>query len=412
VNPLPTITASASPSAICVGFSSTISAAGGDTYIWSNSNTGSSFSESPMATTIYQVTGTDVNGCTGTADVTLTVMPGLTINITPAMDEICEGDNSTLTASSPATGVTYNWDNGMNTNPITISPANTTTYTVTGTDAQGCSGTTSAIVTVNPLPTAQFSADPTQGCLPLNVQFDDQSTGNIAFWAWDFGDGNNSGIQNPSHTYNTAGVFDVELTVTTDKGCTGTLLIPAYINAAAIPTASFIANPDIASEDNPTIQFIDQSIGATSWFWNFSDPNSSDPTSIQQNPMHTFTSSGEFLVTLTVSNDAECLDSTSGIVVIKPTFTFYIPNTFTPNADGKNEVFKPFGMGWDTDNYEMRIYNRWGELVFATTDINHGWNGTGPKGEDVPNGVYTAKIVVMELSGMEHYYDTKVNVIR
>ena len=408
VNPLPNITAAASPAAVCVGFSTTISGGGGTSYVWNNGQNTASFSEIPAVTTTYNVTGTDANNCSNTADVTVTLMTGLTVNITPSVDNICEGESTTLTASSPGSGVGYSWDTGASSASIIVSPTATTTYSITGTDATGCSGTVSAIVNVEPMPLAGFTAGPLTGCDPTVVNFTDQSSGNITIWDWEFGDGGISGLQNPSHTYG-AGTYSVTLTVTTAAGCQSVAAMNNYISILSNPNAAFTAKPAVTTEDEPTITFINQSTGATIFTWSFGDDIGTDFT---ENPIYSYIGSGLYLVTLWVENAAGCADSTTMMVNIKPSYTFYLPNAFSPNGDGRNEVLRPSGTGWDSDTYSMRIYSRWGELVFSTTDINHGWNGLLPNGAEALQGVYSVIIRLRGLDGTERDYYQGVGLLR
>ncbi|HOJ25539.1 MAG TPA: hypothetical protein PK081_09795, partial [Bacteroidales bacterium] len=162
VNPLPSVTASASPAAICNGASSVLTASGANTYSWSHSlGTGSSKTVSPTSTTTYTVTGTTTAGCTGTATVSVTVnpLPSVTASASPAA--ICNGATSVLTASGANT---YSWNTGGNTASITVTPSATTTYSVTGTSTAGCTGTATVSVTVNSLPTVSVSASPSAIC--------------------------------------------------------------------------------------------------------------------------------------------------------------------------------------------------------------------------------------------------------
>lgn len=408
VNPLPNIVATASPMAVCAGFSTTVSASGGSSYVWSSGQTVASFNEMPAATTTYNVTGTDAHNCSNTASVTVTLMPGLTVNVTPEVDDICEGSSTTLTASSPGSGVGYIWDTGAGSASITVSPLTTTTYSVTGTDAQGCSGTTTATVSVDPLPVANFSADPLIGCDPTTVHFTDLSTGNISIWDWEFGDGDISGLQHPSHTY-TSGIYNVTLTVTTVAGCQSSLTMSNYVTISPNPVAAFTANPAVVSQDEPTISFINQSTQATLYNWSFGDNAGND---YAENPIYTYSGSGSYVVTLWAENDAGCTDSASMTVNVKPTYTFYLANAFSPNGDGRNDVLRPFGTGWDTDSYSMRIYSRWGDLVFSTTDINHGWDGFMPNGAEAIQDVYSVIISIRGMDGKENHYYKGVGLIR
>ncbi|MDI3479485.1 MAG: hypothetical protein PWQ14_631, partial [Rikenellaceae bacterium] len=129
------ITASATPSSVCTGSNTTLSASGASTYSWSHSlGSGSSKTVTPTATTTYTVTGTS-SGCTATATVSVTVNPLPTVLASASPSTINSGQSSVLTASGAST---YSWNTGGNTASITVSPTSTTTYTVTGTSTLGC----------------------------------------------------------------------------------------------------------------------------------------------------------------------------------------------------------------------------------------------------------------------------------
>lgn len=144
-----------------------------------------------------------------------------------------------------------------------------------------------------PAPTADFSAAPTSGCAPLSVDFTDLSTGEITQWDWDFGDGNSSGQQHPSHTYQDGGVYTVSLTVT-GPGGSDTETKFDYITVNAAPEADFTGSP--TSGPHPlTVDFTDLSTADVSgWFWDFGD----EGTSTEQDPSHTYLADGTYSVTL------------------------------------------------------------------------------------------------------------------
>ena len=150
----------------------------------------------------------------------------------------------------------------------------------------------------NNFPTVFFSAIPRRGTAPLTVNFTDQSTNTPTSWQWDFGDGNSSNLQNPSHIYQNAGYYTVELTVTNDYG-SDTVIKNNYITTGSAPAADFTANP--TSGTTPlNVSFTDQSTNTpTSWQWDFGDGNSS----IEQNPTHIYQNAGYYTVELTVTND-------------------------------------------------------------------------------------------------------------
>ncbi len=155
VNPIPTTTIIGQNS-ICYGQNTTLTASGGQSYLWGNGNTTSSITVNPLTTTTYSVTATNIYGCTSSASKTLTVNPLPSINITPTSPITCSGQNITLTANG---GSSYLWSNGAIGSSLAVAPTTTTTYSVTGTDANGCSATASKTVNIYSTPAANISAD-------------------------------------------------------------------------------------------------------------------------------------------------------------------------------------------------------------------------------------------------------------
>src|SRR5207244_1237427 len=121
------------------------------------------------------------------------------------------------------------------------------------------------------------------------------------------------------------------------------------------------------------ITFTDSSSAATvvNWFWSFGDPDSS--TSILPKPTFDYQLPGKYNAWLTVTSDHGCIDSTHHIVTIDPEYIIYVPNAFSPNNNGRNDTFFPKGVGIDITNYQMWIYDRWGNMIFTTTDWSTGW---------------------------------------
>jgi gliding motility-associated-like protein len=158
------------------------------------------------------------------------------------------------------------------------------------------------------------------------------------------------------------------------------------------------------------IQFRDQSIGnnqISQWHWDFGDGN----TSNLSNPTHSFADTGMYKVSLVITNNYGCVDTIHNYYYIGEVFTFYIPNSFTPNRDMKNDVWNVKGRG--IKEFRMEIYNRWGEMIYETTDINEGWNGRLRNSNDiVQNGTYVYKLFVFDVNNEEHNYIGYVNLIR
>lgn len=258
------------------------------------------------------------------------------------------------------------------------------------------------------------------GCAAADLQFYDASTPDIISWLWDFGDigsgiDNTSDLHNPQHLYTNPGTYDISLTVTSVHGCTNSALYPSVVNIYPTPVAIFTADPQVASISEPTVMFYDQTIGASQWLWDFGDISSgSNNFSTYINPIHNFINAGEYDVWLVVGNEYNCFDSTVMKIIVKDEFTFYIPNTFTPNDDGTNDIFIPQGHAFDLNTFEMYIFDRWGEIIFETKNAYKGWDGkVKGSGKEAQVGVYTYLIIVKEkYTDILHRYIGHINIIR
>jgi gliding motility-associated-like protein len=427
--PAVTSTATAVPTTICIGQSSTLTAnpAGGTgsgyTYAWTPVGTGSTqtVSVSPVVTTTYTVVVSDGNGCAAApATVTVTVNPALNVNLAANPSPVCVGAPSTLTANgSGGNGgpYTYTWlpvGTAGNTTTANVSPNVTTTYTVIISD--GCTipdDSAFVTVTVNPLPTPSFIGNPLSGCAPLNVSFVTPNNPTWTTCAWDFGDGSPilTGNCNPSHTYLSTGCYDVTLTVTDANGCIGSFTIPNYVCVAANVVADFSASPQPTDIFNTNLTFTDQSTGApTSWTWYFGNLDSA----FVQNPSYFFPNDapGCYDVILIANNLANCPDRDTLQICIDPDYVIYFPNAFTPDGDGLNEGF--IGVGEGIKKYEMWIFDRWGNMLYYTDDINKPWNGTvaGKSGKICQEDVYVWKAVVVDVFDKRHKFIGHVTLIR
>jgi gliding motility-associated-like protein len=228
------------------------------------------------------------------------------------------------------------------------------------------------------------------------------STEPITRYAWKFGDGRSSTLRDPVLVYKKAGVFTVELLVETITGCT-------YITSKSVtvhprPVPGFDVDPKAGTIVNPNITFTDLSTGADSIWYTISDGYKS----LQRNFSYTFPDSGSFKVWQIAKTNFDCFDSTSEDLFIHYMYTLYVPNTFTPNADGKNETFGPGGLGiaW----YDMKIFNRWGELVYAT-DNSQPWDGY-IQGEPAQQGVYAVLINIRDYKRKRHNYTGTITILR
>jgi large repetitive protein len=402
---------------ICQNQSATVTAvpAGGIqpyTYSWDNGPTSSSQTLSPSSTSNYSVIVTDANGCTISQSVTITVYPPLNVAAT-STSQLCIG--SVGMVSSTAGGgnggpYTYAWSTGQTSPSFTVTGLSSSTYTVTIND--GCSPPVQAItsIVVNPIPVVNFTPDSIAQCVPVAVNFTSDTVSSIpgSTYFWNLGDGTTSTDANPSHVYPDAGQYSVTLTITTPAGCSNTLPVINLVTAHAIPTASFIAPLEVPIEGTASIDFINTSSGSNSWLWNFGDNTGS---STDFNVSHIYSDTGTYTVQLIAESLEGCIDTTYRIVWVRGEFAIFIPNSFTPNGDGKNDGFNAFGIY--LRDYDMWILDRWGGKIYHSTSINNPWDGTYFENNSLcQNGVYIYKIKVHDLKGKLHEFVGAVSLVR
>ncbi|MCX7650340.1 MAG: PKD domain-containing protein [Flavobacteriales bacterium] len=307
--------------------------------------------------------------------------------------------------------VAWNWNLGDGTLVNTQNPLHT--YTQFGTynvsleviTTIGCKDTAFATVNVWPLPVAQFTSAGSVGCTPVIVQFQDLSTipaGSITGWQWDFGNGLTSGIPSPSMIYSAVDTYTVQLTVYSDHGCSHSIAMPDYVQVWPYPVAGFSYYPDVVDLTQPDVMFNDNSTGASSWNWSFGDGE----VSTQVSPTHTYSTPGDMLVTLIVSNVYGCQDTATAIIEVGSGYFFFIPSAFSPDGNHLNEDWGPVGTA--VREYHLWIFDRWGNEIFS--GINARWNGR-KGGKLVKQDVYVYRIVAWDLAGVEYHYSGTITVL-
>lgn len=421
----PPVSVSAPDTSICLGQTVTIvaTATGGTgaySYSWNNGQaTTQSFTlNNLMNDSVVVIQAFDANGCPSVPD-TVFIHVGQPLSVVASQDvTICPGQSATISAAGGGGNgnLTYTWlPINQQGQQQTVSPAVTTTYYVAVTD--NC-GTPPAVdsVTVNIAnpPNIAIQATPRSGCSPLCVSFTDLTTviggGTIVAWQWDLGNGMVSNLQNPTTCYTGVGTYDVRLIVTTNLGCMDTLVFNNYITVHPFPVACFTSDPNPTTINNPTVTFLSCSTAdePATYEWAFGVNNS---TSTGSMTTFTYPYPGEFGVGLIVTNAYGCKDTVFGEVVVTADFTFYVPNTFTPNDDGINDVFRPYGTY--VRDYEMYIFDRWGEKLFYTKKLDIGWDGKlNTNGQVAKQDVYTYKINVVSDLGQEYTYTGQVQLVK
>ena len=397
---------------VCFGQNATITVTGAGgtgpyTYAWTDAlgnpvGASSTITVTPatVGVNVYTVSVTDVNGC-GPVTTTVNVTMNPQLSVTASADQsICPGTSTGISAvGSGGNGgpYTYTWTNNVNTSTLsgadqTVTPtASSTTYTVTLTDGCGTPAITDVvIISWYALPAVNYSIDNNQGCTPVVVTFNNlTAAGASPTITWDFGDGTTATGGSVTHSFTGAGCYDINLDITTTDGCSVDTTILNQICVFPYPVPDFTFSPNPTDVFNTEISFTNMTIGGNNYAWNFAGLGTDNAT----NPSFTFpsTSGGEYEVCLFASNNQGCADSICHTVVIDDVFLLYVPNSFSPNGDGVNDIFLPIVQGFDPETLEILVFNRWGEVIFKSSSALIGWDGTH-KGMKSKEDVYVWKV--------------------
>jgi gliding motility-associated-like protein len=339
-----------------------------------------------ITTYTFTPTSSATPTCATTADLTITITPN-TYPIFTAVGPYCSGSiipNLSLTSTN---GITGTWS------PAIINTT-TTPYTFTPTSAATpiCATTAALTITINPTPTVSFIPDATIGCLPFETSLTN-TTPNAQNCVWTISNGIGlTGCGTIPVIFSNDGCYDVTLTTTVSNGCTSSLTMNNLICVENNPIASFSTSTNELSILNTEVLFDNTSTGANTYQWYF---GVNDAESSLENPIFTFPNdyeNGQYEVVLIATSTIGCTDTAETIIQINEELLFYIPNTFTPDGDVYNQTFKPvFTSGFDPYNYEMLIFNRWGEMLFETHDVTYGWDGKYAL-KNCQEGIYSYKI--------------------
>ena len=386
------------------------------TYLWNNGQTNPTVNG--LSAGIYTVITSDANNCT--KNDTIIISPAVNATIGAIPNSICQGQSAILSPLIATGTPTYSflWNTADTTQSITVSPTLSSSYAVVITDANGCTDSAFISITVREQPHTSFNSD-TIGCSPLCIQFNNQSsinTGTITQWHWNFGDGGTSNIENPVHCFTNPDATSilnstVSLTVSSNEGCADTLTKNNYITIYPAPIADFDYTPNPPTILNNVVSFQNTSISSNAWIWSFSN-NGNDTSTTLQSPYYTYLDTGVFTVTLIASNNYSCKDTIQKNIVVGSDWALYIPNAFTPeNEDGINDIF--LAKGYGILEFEMLIFDRWGNLIFKSDDITKGWDGKANAGkEPAQPDVYVYTVKANDIYGNKHKYRGTVTLVR
>ena len=442
--PEPLVLEALGDTTICLGGSAQISARSDDdllnewTYTWEDlaSDTpvpnGSSPIVSPIVDGEYVVNAVDPQNCPAVPDTVEVQVRGPLVASLSAAPELCPGEEAYLDGSASdggwsEEGLTYTWTfegsiiNG-NEEAIWTTPVSSGEFCITvGDNCETPLSTACAEIDLEtPLP-ASFFADTTRACGQGTFLFKIDSLTDLSAVSsvvWSFGDNTYANGFEAIKTFDAPGFYDVAMTVTSQSGCDNDSVADGYIWVLPLPEVEFIANPWVTRVPDTEVSFAGSSPAAISlWQWTFNYP---DPlgVSFDQNPVFSFPMNvgGTYPVSLEVTDFNGCENIVRANVVVHDLFNLFIPNSFTPNNDGYNDAFLVEGTDIDPSRFRMEVFNRWGEMIWSTTDPTDAWYAqVGDDGQHyVQSGTYSYRIEVNSLSEEDVRKEVfgHVNVIR
>ena len=391
---------------LCLGDSTLLIPSGATSYTWSPTvnfvdNLGQMW-VNPTVTSNYVLQGTNLEGCIDLDTVIVVVNPLPNIQLIVSDNSVCFGSPVQFNASG---GDSYSWT-GQDLNMYIgdnqlINAVNSGMYVVIGTSVSGCTSSDSTFILVNPFPSISAIPESSEICFGEYVSF--QILG-ADFYQW------SNGQSSTIYTYQPLISESLTIIGTTTFGCTDTTQVAVIVHPN--PIADFILDRNLLTSDDPTITISNLSSGNLVNLWDFGDGNQlvNNLNSIEY--FYPF-SEGDYLIKLTVSSIDGCMDSTEQLIQIKGDVIYYVPNCFTPDGDEFNNSFLPiFTSGFDPMNYELTIYNRWGEIVFVSENHLTAWNGSY-NNMICPDGIYSY-IIKYKIPDLDlfKYISGQINLIR
>ncbi len=340
--------------------------------------------------------------CTASTSIAVNVVHFIPATITGGMGPYCiYNPTVNLQAVAQFTGGVWS---GLGVSGSDFSPTlagagtQTVVYSTDPAPSGLCPDSKTLTILINPKPQANALSNVLKGCNPLQVNLF-TSTVNTGSATWNFGDGTLPGTGlSTNHIYTTPGVYTAIISYTDAIGCTNDSAVVNSFTVFPNPIASFAPSVLETTVVDGQIDFTNQStiLNNNSYIWNIGGL----ATTTQTNTSYLFTNSGTYVITLTALSPDNCSDDTSIVVVVKPDVVLYVPNAFTPgNGDGLNDQFQIFlpPTGVDYSTFNLQIFDRWGEMVYTTVDVNKSWTGAkNNAGPLLKQDVYVWKITFQD----------------
>jgi gliding motility-associated-like protein len=417
VNSLPTISISSSTNSICNGAAVNLNSSGALSYTWlPGGMSGSQVSVNPSTSTTYTVIGSN-GSCTNTATSLMNVNPTPVVAVTSSGSG-CLGNQMNLVANG-SLPYNYQWSgpdgfsSGLQSPSFIASSLNNSGYySVSVLDPfTNCTYSTGINIAIAQFTTTSISSSVSKGCVPVCVSYTVNNFSASTPVSWVYGDGSQTTSSiNSAHCYTTAGTYTVKILAGVPNSCQATADFTVHVNEN--PTADFNHSPikPVINIDQ-VVNFTDASFSnIVGWNWYFT--GTAEYQSIQQNPVFSYAEPGKYPVALVVKDKNGCTDTIVRIIEVGEDYGIYVPNAFTPNEDGLNDIFQPKGFG--IVKFEMQIFDRWGEKIFETSEFEKGWEGNyqGRGIKICPSDVYAYRISLTNVFGKSYQLNGHVTLMR
>lgn len=275
-------------------------------------------------------------------------------------------------------------------------------------DEHGC--TTEEITRIEIYPSPVVNIEAVKGCTeqPVKLKINGLQSGiTVSEWHWSLGDGNTAGIAEPEHTYSQPGNYTLNLTVISDNGCRHIASLANAVQIAPTPVVNFEYEKTYWSFDETVVKFKAlTSIPGKNYKWDFGNGKTGSTADLQVK----YDKADYYNVKLEVETPAGCSNSFSQKILIVPPFDAYVPTSFTPNGDSKNDLFGMEGVEFIT-SYKMQIMNRWGEKIFFSDNLKLKWDGTF-NGDPLPPDIYSYKIDITDAEDRPYTLKGTIQLIR
>lgn len=413
--PLPAV----SHASVCEGEPVILNASGGSSYQWSGPAGFSSGISNPSIIVTAATAGNytvvvTLNTCTAQAVANVAGNPyPLPVVSISGNTAVCLNANISLLGAG---GSSYAWTGPNNYFSVypeiefaASSPAVSGIYTLSVKNASNCSASGTVQVTVYPLPAGSITSSIDRHCIPFCsvLSLKTAATNNAPIVSTSFSDGTAYSGSSDSICFNRAGTYTVSARFTDSRGCSAKseLLIHAY----PLPLADFEYSPPRPVAGFEPVHFTNTSSGEQITQWNWFFDAAGEAKVLLQHPSRVYDDAGSHPVAMIVTNAWGCSDTAVKYINVFSDFSLYVPNAFTPDGDQLNEIFQPKGIGIGA--YELQVFNRWGELIFSSTDFTRGWDGTY-KGQPCKVDTYAWKISLQNTFGQTRKTEGHVSLIR